>query len=105
MKETTIVLNTIDAVNGEMLERTRSHKICKLENGLIYGEFVNPAIEEVAVKLTFTGLNPFAGFHISYFGEVRKEEHWKANSAGIVEFKAVISACGKVIVEELPAEG
>ncbi|MBQ7432783.1 MAG: hypothetical protein IJV50_04885 [Lachnospiraceae bacterium] len=103
MKETTIVLNTIDSTCGEILERTRSHLIRKNEDGRIFGEFVSLSIEESAVKLTFTGLKSFAQFEIVYYTleNERKEECRKANSAGVLEFKIIISEGGKVTVEEM----
>lgn len=102
MKETTIVLNTIDSKEGEIIERTRTHVIRKDDAGLLRGEFSNPGIEEAAVKLTFTGLNPNVLFQVSYYEHQIQKEMKKANSAGILEFKAIIPAGGKIVLEELP---
>lgn len=104
MKETTIVLNTMESVCGEILERTRSHLICKNESGQIRGEFISWSIEESAVKLTFTGLRAFSKFQILYDtpGCETREEMRKANSAGVFEFKILIGAGGRAIIEEIP---
>ncbi len=100
MKETTIVLNIIDSKEGEVIERTRTHVIRKDAAGLLRGEFSNPGIEEAAVKLTFTGLNPCVLFQISSYEQQIQKEMKKANSAGILEFKTIIPAGGKVVIEE-----
>lgn len=102
MKETTIVLNTIDSKEGEIIERTRSHVIRKDGKGLLRGEFGNHGIEESAVKLTFTGLNPRVLFQVSSYGQQILREMKKANSAGILEFKAIIPVGGKIVIEEQP---
>ncbi len=100
MKETTIVLNIIDSKEGEIIERTRTHVIRKDDAGLLRGEFSNHGIEESAVKLTFTGLNPRVLFQITFYGQQILKEMKKANSAGILEFKAIIPAGGKIVIEE-----
>lgn len=100
MKETTIVLNTIDSKEGEILERTKTHVIRKDDVGLLRGEFINQGIEESAVKLTFTGLQPHVVFAVSSYGTQIQKEMKRANLAGILELKVTILAGGKVVIEE-----
>ncbi len=102
MKEITIVLNVLEGQNGEILERTRTHIIRKNDAGIVQGEFLNTTMEESAVKLTFTGLTPRSEFLVTARGREVEEttERKKANSAGILEFKTIVPASGKVILTE-----
>lgn len=102
MKEITIVLNILEGCNGEILERTRTHIIRKTDTGAVEGEFLNTTMEESAVKLTFTGLTSKCEFIITTTGrDIEKtEERKKANSAGILEFKTIVPAIGRVTLME-----
>ena len=90
MKEQTIVLNVMEGTAGEVLERARDYTIQKDENGKIRAAFQNPSMEEAAVKMTLTGLNPGAIFEISIGRQVQSLQFKKANSAGILETKWII---------------
>lgn len=98
MREKTIVLNTLEGQNGEVLERTKEYVLKKDNNGLMTGDFVNISQEEMAVKLTLTGLSPMAKF---CFREEGKALFWySANGAGILELKQILSAGAKLKITE-----
>ena len=103
MKEITIVLNTLEGKNGEILERSRTHIIRKKADGFMEGEFVNTSVEDSAIKLTFTGLKSMALFQLTTIGREQNKmvEEKKANSAGILEFKTIIPPFGKAMLMEL----
>ena len=90
MKEQTIVLNVMEGMPGEVLERARDYTIRKDDRGMVRATFQNPSMEEAAVKMTLTGLNPGAVFEISIGRQVQSLQFKKANSAGILETKWII---------------
>lgn len=106
MKEITIVLNTLEGKNGEILERSRTHIIRKKEDGLMEGEFLNTSVEDNTLKLTFTGLKSMAKFSLvtKRRDEAGVTETKCANSAGILEFKTVIPHFGRVFLNEFVIE-
>ncbi len=60
------------------------------DRGMVRATFQNPSMEEAAVKMTLTGLNPGAVFEISIGRQVQSLQFKKANSAGILETKWII---------------
>ncbi len=89
MREQTIVLNVMVGQVGEVLERTREYTVRKDEEGRIHASFRNPSMEEAAVKMTLTGLEPGTVFE-ARMGDRLVGTRKKANSAGILETKWMI---------------
>ena len=83
MREQTIVLNTMEGMTGEILERTRDYTIQKDDSGNVWAVFQNSSMEEAAVKMTLTGLKPGAMFEITIGRQLQTVQFKKANRAGI----------------------
>ena len=104
MKEQTIVLNVMAGMAGEVLERTRDYTIQKANNGKVCAVFQNSSMEEAAVKVTLTGLNPGAVFEITIGRQVQSVQFKKANRAGILEMKWIIPENSVLQVCEIETE-
>lgn len=104
MRELTIVLNTMEGNPGEILERTRDYVIRKTEGGSVYGDFRNSSMEDEAVKLTFTGLEPESRFEIAKGSKKQVVSVKKANEAGILELKEIIPLNSNMLISEVKGE-
>ena len=104
MREQTIVLNTLEGMAGEVLERTRDYTIQKDAGGKVRAIFQNPSMEEAAVKMTLTGLNPGAIFEITIGKQIQSVQFKKANMAGILETKWIIPENSILHIYEVETE-